>query len=129
MLKTLDFSVKSFVPSAERGESHPTTIYAKPLSKGEYDTFQDSIGSSFKGKEIKTKRAKALRKIYLERIVKLENVMIDDEIFKEVTDKDKILYFMLHLSDVEAGTEIDNFLLGISTLSEEEEKNSEGESD
>jgi len=129
MLKTLDFEVKEFIPSSERHQLKPTTIYAKPLSKGEYDRYQDSISSSFKGKEVRVKRAQALHKIYRERIVKIKNVEIDGTVYDEITDKDKILYFMTHLSDVEAGAEIDNFLLGISSLNEEERKNSEEESD
>jgi len=125
MLKTIRYELKKFIPSCEKGAEKPTVFWVRPLSKGEYDKYMDSISSTIKRGELQTKRAEALRAIFRNRVEKIENIIIDGQPYEEVTDKDLIVKAILSLENVDAGNELENFILGISTVSENEEKNSE----
>jgi len=129
-LKTSTFEVQEYVPISQREDPQPTIFYGTPLSKGEYDKFQDQIiGDSARGGRVRGTRAKHLEKVYRKRLTRIQNVIVDEEFKEELTNPDDIVYFMKNLEDAETGNEIDNWLLGISGLEEDERKNLPGPSD
>jgi hypothetical protein len=129
-LKTATFEEQVFIPTVERDEEKPTTIYGIPLSKGQYDKYQDdTMAESIRSGRVRGGRKKALNKIYRFHISRITNVIIDGEFSPEITNPEDIVEFLSNLEDVETGNEIDNWILGISSLSEEDRKNSNGQSD
>lgn len=128
-LKTATYQEQEFIPQAEKEEEKPTTVIGIPLSKGEYDKYQDQImADSVRSGKVRSGRTKNLQKIYRSRIKKILNVIVDDEFKEELSTPDDIQYFMNNMRDTESGNEIDNWLLGISHIEEEDEKNSSGQS-
>lgn len=129
-LKKATYEERSYIPVVERDEEKPTTIWGTPLSKGEYDKYQDQIlADSVRGGRVKGARRKNLEKIYRNHITRIENVIVEGQSKDEITTPDEIVEFLTNLEDVETGNEIDNWLLGISALDEEDEKNLSGRSD
>jgi hypothetical protein len=129
-LKTATFRERDYIPIVERDEENPTTITGTPLSKGEYDSFQDQVmAESVRGGRVRGARKKLLAKLYRNHITRIQNVLVDGEVKPELTNPDEIVAFLTDMEDVETGNEIDNWLLGISVLDEEDEKNSSGRSD
>ena len=127
-LKTVDFEYQEYIPICERGKEKPTTIVGAPLNKGEYDRYMDSLRTELRGRSFRTKRSEALERIYRNRIKEIRNCILRGEVKDKITDPNEIVYFLTHLESAEVGNEIDNWLLSISSLEEEEEKNSLGQS-
>lgn len=130
MLKTATFEEQEYTPLAEREEEVKTVIIGIPLSKGEYDRYQDQIiADSVRSGRVQGGRTKNLIRIYRKHIHRIRNVIVDGEYVEELTTPDDIVNFLTTMADTESGNEIDNWILGISRLEKDEEKNSSGQSD
>ncbi len=125
--------VKVFIPTAEQKllNSDPKyqafKVHAVLPDKRIRDKYSDASFIS-KGRKLIIQSAEGWKILYQECVAKLENIFdAEGKLLAEVTDRKQIVDLLLHLEDAEIGRELDNWLLGLSTLDEEEEKNSDGE--
>lgn len=125
MAKKANLEPVEYVPEKERGDEKPTKFWIVPMKKGEWDSYQDNIKSKMKGGSFQTETKKAKVRMFQTHIKKIENIYIDGEFHETVDDQGLIGYFMSNMTDVESANEIENVIQGISTLDEDEAKNSE----
>jgi len=135
MLKTVPLNeVVTYVPIVERGTAKPTKINFRPLSKRTYDEYLDSLTEQKKNKLVPKigKSGEFLFRKCLtsdQKGVFIYNAFIDGKEISEITDKEEAIRFLLGLADVETANEIEREMRGFSTLDEDEEKNSGGQSE
>lgn len=123
-IKTVEFEEHWYIPESERAEDKPFAILACPLNKGEYDAYQRDFRTKIGRKgSFDIDRTSATVKVWRNRIRELRNVIIHDDLVERVIDKEQILWVMKHLADNDVAGEIEDFLLGLSSLSPEEEAN------
>ena len=145
-LKTLSNKPFLYVPKAEREEKQPTVVVLKPLTKGEFDEYMDSL-TEFKRSKVVSKANKAGERLYKkclhpddtdgeftletgQKIIRkkgvfLYNVYIDGRFIEGIEDRDIAVDFLIRTGDIESANEIESVMKGSSTLDEEEEKNSD----
>lgn len=131
MLKKVSTKVQKYIPISERRSSKPTTICFTPMTKAAFDEYTYSLVEIKKNKiTMKTSRAGEMlfRQCLApdEHGVFIYNVIFDDVEMEKITDKEMAVKFLLGLTDLDTANEIEQVMRGSSTLSEEEEKNSDG---
>lgn len=134
MLKTVTKEIQSFIPSKEKNDKQPTTIFYIPLSKGKYDSYMDKLTEVKKNKVI-SKFDQASRILFelclapnpAKGNAYILNAMIDGKPIDMITDKAQAIDYLLGLEDIESANEIVDRLRGSFSLTEDEEKNSDGQ--
>ena len=109
-----------------------TKFHAERPNKATWDEYGDALfeRDSETG-ELKIKSGRGLKALYVSCIKKIENVDIEqpDGTMKHVdalTDADEIVSFIQGLTDLDAGRQIDAWLIGLGELTKAEQKNSRG---
>lgn len=115
----------AFIPDSQKDTDKPTTFWGMPMTKGEYDEWQEHIQIRYKKNKVKFSQTDANFSLYKNRIVKIENLFIDGKFTDVVDNPEQIATCIKNLQDTEAAAEVENWLKGISSLDEDEEKNSE----
>lgn len=110
-----------------------TKFHAERPNKATWDEYGDALFERDpETGELKIKSGRGLRALYLSCIRKVENVDIEaeDGTMKHVdvlTDPEEIASFIQGLTDLDAGRQIDSWLLSLGELTKAEQKNSRGE--
>lgn len=132
MLKTVTKEVQSFIPSKEKNDKQPTTVFYIPLNKGKYDAYMDKLTEVKKNKVI-SKYDQSSRILFESCLtankdgIFILNAMIDGVSTPSIKDKTIAIDYLLGLEDIESANEIVDRLRGSFSLTEEEEKNSAGQ--
>jgi len=128
MLKTVTNEIIKFIPSAERTEAKPTTVCFKALSKGQYDSFLNSL-TEFKRNKLTSKTDRASEILFRlclapdEDGVIVYNAFMDNKEVPKIEDKELAIKYLLGLSDIESANEIEQAMRGQIVLEDAEEKN------
>jgi len=131
MLKTVSDKPILYVPKSERDlkeTDFPTKISFKPLSKGEFDEYMDSL-TEFKRNKVVSKANKAGVLLFKKCLTAqadgtfIYNAQIDGKHIPMITDRDHAVEYLSNLSDIDTANEIEQAMRGVSTLNEDEEKN------
>lgn len=110
-----------------------TKFHAERPNKATWDEYGDALFERDpETGELKIKSGRGLRALYLSCIRKVENVDIEAEDgtmkhFDSLTDPEEIASFIQGLTDLDAGRQIDSWLLSLGELTKAEQKNSRGE--
>ena len=100
-----------------------TKIYAVRADKSVYDDYADELFDRTATGELKVKSGRAILEVYRRCVKKVENCIVDGKEVAELSDPAQIVDFLAHLEDPMIGKQIDNWLLNISMLNGEEQKN------
>lgn len=130
-VKTIEQEDHWFVPTSERNVDKPFAVFGSPLNKGEYDAYQREFKTKVGRKgNLEIDRSSAIKRIWRNRIKVLRNVYVKGTLVREITHEsplidgqDAVVWTMLHLADNDIASEIEDWLVGLSTLSPEEEAN------
>ena len=131
MLKVVSDKPILYVPKSERDlkeTDFPTKISFKPLSKREFDEYMDSL-TEFKRNKVVSKANKAGEMLFKRCLsaqpdgVFVYNAMVEGKHVLEIKDRDFAVEYLSNLSDIDTANEIEQAMRGVSTLTDEEEKN------
>lgn len=128
MQKTVSKNVVAFTASMEKGVEKPTVVNFIPLSKGEWDKYQNSL-TSFEKNKLVSKLDKAGELLYRqclaadEKGVFIYNAEIDGKEFDELRTKDEAVKFLCGCKNIDFANEVEQAMKGQSTLTEDEVKN------
>lgn len=125
--------VQCFISDLEKGDPLPTRVYAIPLdssNSGEYKRRQfkarrDKVETTMQKAEhwlIETALTRGPNNAFVENIYNIEGKLL-----KKVEDKGEAYYMLTHIKDVGWYDEMIDWLEGTFQLTEEEEKNLNGE--
>lgn len=132
--KSGTFDTVEFIPSMEKKDPKPLTVYFRPLTKAEYDSYTNSLGEFKKNKFI-SKGHLAFQILCDKSLtankdgVFLKNVWLDGKFLETVTEKSTAVTALFGLQNVDCANEIELAMKSQSTLDEDEIKNSDGQSD
>ena|SRR5882672_9566106 len=132
MLKTASKNLVRFIPTLEKTEAKPTTVNFTPLTKREYDEWQESL-VEIKRNKMKSNLAKATELLFRKCLTADEkqafilNWDIEGKVVDLITDRDQAVDLLMHCRSIDAINEIEAGMRGSFTLDEDEEKNSVGQ--
>jgi hypothetical protein len=133
--KPITNEVIGYTPISERNEAKPTTVFYKTMSKAQYDSFVSHL-VEMKGSKTIDKTDKAAEILFKQQLapnpdgIVIANVIIDDtdNIVNIPNISDAVRWLMdLRGKNLTIANEIEREIRGLSTLSEDEIKNSAGQ--
>lgn len=124
----------AFIPSSEKDDPKPTTIFFKPLSKQEMDKYQNSL-AEFKRNKFVSHAGEAFERLcnlslspsaegnYILNINWKENGSSEFKFLESVKDKQLAVKILVGLQDNDIANELEIAMKDQSSLNEDEEKN------
>jgi len=131
MLKIVSDKPILFTPKSEKDlkeTDFPTKISFKPLSKRQFDEYMDSL-TEFKRNKVVSKANKAGEMLFRRCLspqpdgAYIYNAVVDGKHVPILNNLDFAVEYLCDLSDIDTANEIEQAMRGVSTLSDEEEKN------
>jgi len=130
-VKSGNNEIVEFIPTSEKNDPKPFTVYFKPLSKGEYDSYVNSLGE-YKRNKFVSHIDQSFRLLCTKTLATtgtmLKNVFYTPKSGKEeflgvVTDREVAIEILCGLTNLEIANEIESAMKSQSSLDEDEVKN------
>ena len=128
MFKSGKLDIIEYIPINQRTDPKPFTVYFRPMTKEQYDSYTNSLGEFKRNKFIS--HAQDAFRLLCEKVLEpnvdgvyLKNVVHDGKALDNVKDKPLAITMLCGLQDVDSANEIELEMKSQSTLNGEEEKN------
>ena len=111
-----------FIPEGERGSRYPFKVTTKVMTYGQYTKFLDSMPVKMRKRKTSTESAGAIASLWADRVVKIENFFGEDG-KRASTEDPKLIRSIYYQLPPDIGNEWYEWITGVSSLSEDDEKN------